>query len=93
MGKNKLAGRLTKAEKNFIKLEKKYEDGTLSSRELNRISQEKQKEYLKRELNKKYKTDQLTFSCLDCAKKVMYLDSGNITDDDLLEHATTFKHM
>ncbi len=83
---------MTKKDKKFKKVEKKFNAGTLSEEDLGRIPVDKQMEYLRREIAKKYGTKEIDFGCPSCGYTVLYTDKGYITDDDLLADEKVAKH-
>lgn len=67
--------------KNSNKLRLGFASGTLSKDQLWRIPNDKQVEYVQRELDKKYKKH-VTFGCFTCSVNALY-DSGYVTDEEL----------
>lgn len=71
---------LTKREKRFDKYKLKFENGTLSRAELEKLSCNKINEYLLKEMKKKYNINNIT--CCTCAKNTLY-NEGYVSDDEL----------
>ena len=87
---------MTKKEKKFKKVEQSFNNCTLSREDLCKIPGDKELEYLKKMIAKKFKTDEIDFRCSHCGHKVLYSDSGYITDEDLLCDemvSKNFRHM
>ncbi len=82
----------TRKEKKFKKVKKQFDEGTLSKENLRTIPQDKQTEYLQREIAKKYNTKEIEFGCPTCAYTVLYTDKGYITDEDLLADEKVAKY-
>lgn len=78
-------GQPTKKEKRYNKLKQKFDNGKISSKELNSIPVEKRLEYLSKMISRKYNCSEIEIECEICAKIVLFKDSGYISDEDLLE--------
>lgn len=92
MAKNK--NQPTRRELNDVKLAVKIKNFAITATEFTKLSPEKQIEYLKLALQKKFSED-IKFSCKACAEKALFDESGYITDEDLLKDpkcAKFFKH-
>ena len=72
----------TKKEKNFNKLKDKFEKGTLTLAEYQKIPLEKKMEYLTKEVKRRYKQD-IKVTCERCGSTLIFNTGGYISDDDL----------
>lgn len=83
----------TKKEMYYEKNKKAFNETGLSKQNLFKYPIEKQKEYLEREIAKKYNKDKININCMECGYSVYFNDTGYITDEELLEHTKPyFKH-
>ena len=82
----------TKKEKRFQKIKDEFDKGELTREKLLTLSGGRQLEYLRKEIAKKYETNDIDFSCTHCGITVLYTDSGYITDDELLADPKVAAH-
>jgi len=86
-GGPRTATRESKAAKRLRKRRGDFEQGNLTREELARFPGDAQREYLKRELGKKYDVPpaQVRFECFDCARSALYgYGRISVSDRDLL---------
>lgn len=74
--------KLTKRERYYQRNKQKFNSSGLSREEIHKFPPEKRLEYVHRELNKKYKTDQIKCDCVHCCLSALFED-GYVSDEEL----------
>jgi hypothetical protein len=80
-------GPKTKINNDLLKpLQEKYDNGRLTYDELFKFSRNERGQYLVKEINKKYNIKLKNIDCQCCASKILYDNSGSISNEDLLSY-------
>ena len=74
----------TRREVWYTKHEADFKAGAISGRDLDKMPTDKQLEFCKIELAKKYKKS-IRFKCLHCASIALFADNGYVSDEELIQ--------